>query len=64
VAGSVLGALVGLLAFGALADVDNRFGTAAVFTFLPAVALSTVIFTLPETLGHEPEWFWPDEGDG
>jgi MFS family permease len=62
VAGSVLGALVGLLVFGTLADVDNRFATAALVTFLPAVALSAVIFTLPETLGHEPEWFWPDEG--
>jgi len=61
VAGSVLGALVGLVAFGAVADVDNRFGTAAVITFVPAVVLSTVIFALPETRGHEPEFFWPAE---
>ena len=47
---------------GPSADVDNRFGTAAAVTFLPAMALSAVIYLLPETLGHEPEWFWPDEG--
>ena len=64
VAGSVLGAVVGLVVFGAVADVGNRFATAAVVTFLPAVALSMLIFLLPETRGHEPEWFWPDEGDG
>jgi len=62
VVGSVLGALVGLLLFGTVADIGNRFATAAVVTFLPAMALSLVIFTLPETLGHEPEWFWPAEG--
>ena len=62
VAGSVMGAVVGLVVFGAVADVGNRFGPAALITFLPALVLSGVIFFLPETRGHEPEWFWPEDG--
>ncbi len=61
VAGSVVGAVVGLVAFGAVADVGNQFATAAVAVVLPAVALSGLLFFLPETRGHEPEWFWPPE---
>ncbi len=60
VAGSVMGAVVGLVVFGAVADVGSRFGPAALITFLPAMALGGVIFLLPETRGHEPEWFWPE----
>jgi len=52
-----------LVVFGAIADVGNRFGPAAVFTFVPAMALSSLIYLLPETRGHEPEWFWPSEAD-
>jgi MFS family permease len=63
VVGSVLGAVLGLVVFGAVADVGNRFATASVVTFVPAMALSALIYLLPETRGHEPEWFWPDEGD-
>lgn len=63
VAASVVGAAVGLVAFGAIADLGNRFGPAAMATFLPAMALSSVIWFLPETLGHEPEWFWPPDGE-
>lgn len=55
VAAGVLGAVAGLLAFGAIADVGNRFGTAAVFTFLPALAFATLFGFLPETMGREPE---------
>ncbi|HEV3281443.1 MAG TPA: MFS transporter [Acidimicrobiales bacterium] len=62
VAASVIGAGVGLVAFGAVADVGHRFGPAALVTFLPAMCLSGLIYLLPETLGHEPEWFWPPEG--
>ncbi|MGH9081652.1 MAG: MFS transporter [Acidimicrobiales bacterium] len=62
VAVSVVGAGIGLIAFGAIVDVGNRFGPAALATFLPAMCLSGVIFFLPETLGHEPEWFWPPDG--
>ncbi len=63
VVGSVLGAVAGLVVFGAVADVGNRFATASVVTFLPAMAISALIYLLPETRGHEPEWFWPDDGD-
>jgi DHA1 family inner membrane transport protein len=59
VASSVLGAVIGLVVFGAVADVGNRFAPAALVTFLPAMALSSLIYLLPETRGHEPEWFWP-----
>ena len=62
VASSVVGAVVGLVAFGAIADVGNRFAPAALFTFIPAMALSGLLYFLPETRGHEPEWFWPTEG--
>jgi MFS family permease len=63
VVGSVLGAVAGLVVFGAVADVGNRFTTASVVTFVPAMAFSALIYLLPETRGHEPEWFWPAEGD-
>jgi hypothetical protein len=56
-----MGAVIGLVVFGAIADVGNRFAPAAVLTFLPAMALSSLIYLLPETRGHEPEWFWPSE---
>jgi len=61
VAGAVLGAVAGLLVFGAVADIGNRFTPAAIATFLPAMALSGLLWFLPETRGHEPEWFWPTE---
>ena len=64
VAGAVLGAVAGLVLFGAIADVGNRFAPAALVTFLPAMALSGLVWLLPETRGHEPEWFWPDEEGG
>jgi MFS family permease len=63
VASSVMGAVVGLVVFGAIADVGNRFAPAALITFVPAMALSSLIYLLPETRGHEPEWFWPAEID-
>ncbi len=63
VAGAVLGAVVGLVVFGAVADVGNRFAPAAIATFLPAMTLSGLLWLLPETRGHEPEWFWPAEVD-
>jgi MFS family permease len=61
VAGAVLGAVGGLLLFGTVADVGNRFAPAALVTFLPAMALSGLVWSLPETRGREPESFWPDE---
>jgi MFS family permease len=60
VAASVFGAVLGLVAFGALADVGNRFGLAAAVTFLPAAAAGGLFALVPETRGREPEELWPD----
>ncbi len=51
----VLGAAFGLVAFGAVADVENRFALAATLTFLPAAVASGLFFLVPETRGREPE---------
>jgi MFS family permease len=59
VAGAVLGAVAGLVLFGAVADVGNRFAPAALVTFLPAMAMSSLVWLLPETRGREPESLWP-----
>ena len=55
VAAGVMGASVGLLVFGGVADIGNRFLLAAAITFLPAAMLACVFWTLPETRGSEPE---------
>lgn len=60
VTAGVLGAVGGLVAFGAVADVGNRFADAAELTFLPAAAAAALFWFLPETKGHEPEALWPD----
>lgn len=60
VTAGVLGAVGGLVAFGAVADVGNRFAAAAELTFLPAAAAAALFWLLPETKGHEPESLWPD----
>jgi MFS family permease len=62
VAASVLGAVLGLVAFGVLAQVGTRFdGTrAAVIVFLPILAATLLFLALPETMGREPEDLWPD----
>ena len=64
VTAGVLGAVVGLVAFGAVADVGNRFAAAAELTFLPAAAAAGLFWLLPETKGHEPESLWPDGDPG
>jgi MFS family permease len=64
VTAGVLGAVVGLVAFGAVADVGNRFAAAAELTFLPAAAAAALFWFLPETKGHEPEGLWPDPAPG
>ena len=61
-AAGVIGAVVGLVAFGAVADVDNRFAIAAAVTFLPTVLAAALFWLLPETRGREPEDLWPNEG--
>lgn len=59
VAAQVLGAVVGLVAFGALESATGRFSLAALATFVP-VAFSVLLFLLlPETRGKEPEALWP-----
>ncbi len=55
----VVGAAAGLVAFGAVADIDNRFGLAAAVTFLPAALMAGLFWLLPETKGREPEDLWP-----
>jgi len=59
VAASVVGAVVGLVAFGAVADVGNRFAVGATATFLPAIAFIGLFLLLPETKGRELEELWP-----
>ena len=59
VAAGVLGAVTGLVVFGAVADVGDRFGLAAVLTFLPAAAAAGLFWLVPETRGKEPEDLWP-----
>jgi MFS family permease len=59
VTAGVLGAVAGLVAFGAVADVGNRFAFAADLTFLPIAAAAALFWLLPETKGREPESLWP-----
>jgi MFS family permease len=56
----VLGAVVGLLAFGAIADAGDRFDLAAVAVFGPAALVSALFLLLPETMGQELEESAPD----
>ena len=58
-AASVLGAVAGLVTFGAIADVGNHFALAADFTFLPAMLVAALFWTLPETKDRELEDLWP-----
>ena len=60
VTAGVLGAVGGLVAFGAVADVGNQFAAAAELTFLPTAAAAALFWFLPETKGHEPEALWPE----
>jgi MFS family permease len=59
VTAGVVGAVCGLIVFGAVADVGNRFALAAEVTFLPMVAAAALFWLLPETKGREPESLWP-----
>ena len=60
VAAGVLGAVTGLVAFGAVADAGRRFGVAGLVIFLPAALVMVLFWLLPETRGREPEDLWPD----
>jgi MFS family permease len=59
VTASVAGATVGLVAFGAIADVGNRFAVGGAATFLPVILAAGLFALLPETKGREPEDLWP-----
>jgi MFS family permease len=59
IASGVAGASVGLVVFGAVADVGNRFALAAAVTFLPVALCVGLFWLLPETRGREPEDLWP-----
>ena len=58
-AAGVLGAVAGLVIFGAVANANNQFGVAGVVTFLPAALVMGLFWLLPETRGREPEDLWP-----
>jgi MFS family permease len=62
VVASVVGAVVGLVVFGATAQVGHRFdGTrAGLITFVPVLAATALFLALPETKGREPEDLWPE----
>jgi MFS family permease len=59
-AAGVLGAVVGLVAFGAVARAGHPFAVAGLLTFLPAIPVMGLFWLLPETRGREPEDLWPD----
>ena len=58
-AAGVLGAVTGLVAFGAVAGAGHRFAIAGLVTFVPAALLMVLFWLLPETRGREPEDLWP-----
>jgi MFS family permease len=60
VAAAVLGAVAGLLAFGAVADVGNHFGLAALIVFPLTVPATALFWLVPETKGREPEEVSPE----
>jgi len=54
-AAGVLGAVAGLIIFGAVAEAVHRFAVAGLVTFLPAALVMVLFWLLPETRGVEPE---------
>jgi MFS family permease len=58
-AAGVLGAVTGLVAFGAVFGAGHSFAVAGLVTFLPAALLMGLFWLLPETRGREPEDLWP-----
>jgi MFS family permease len=54
-AAGVVGAVIGLVTFGAIADIGNRFALAATLTFIPAMFVAALFWALPETKGRELE---------
>lgn len=60
-AAGVLGAVVGLIVFGAVTRAGHPFAVAGLLTFLPAIPVMGLFWLLPETRGREPEDLWPDD---
>jgi MFS family permease len=60
-AAGVLGAVSGLVVFGAVAEAGHSFAVAGLVTFLPAALVMALFWLLPETRGSEPEDFWSAE---
>jgi MFS family permease len=58
-AAGVLGAVTGLVVFGAVVGAGHRFAAAGLVTFLPAALIMGLFWLLPETRGREPEDLWP-----
>ena len=58
-AAGVLGAVAGLVAFGAVVGAGHSFAVAGLVTFLPAALVMAAFWLLPETRGREPEDLWP-----
>jgi MFS family permease len=54
-AGGVLGAVTGLVAFGAVIGTGLSFAVAGLVTFAPAALVMALFWLLPETRGREPE---------
>ncbi|MGD0082371.1 MAG: MFS transporter [Acidimicrobiales bacterium] len=59
-AAGVAGAVAGLVVFGAVADIGNRWALSAIVVFLPAAAAAALFWLVPETRGREPEQLWPE----
>jgi MFS family permease len=59
VAAAVLGGIVGLLTFGAVADVGNRWAIGGLVTFVPVLLCTGLFALVPETKGRELEDLWP-----
>jgi MFS family permease len=58
-AAGVLGAVTGLVVFGAVVGAGHSFAVAGLVTFLPAALMMVLFRLLPETRGREPEDLWP-----
>jgi hypothetical protein len=58
-AAGVLGAVTGLVVFGAVAGAGHRVAVAGLVTFVPPALLMVLFWLLPETRGREPEDLWP-----
>ena len=61
VTAGVLGAVVGLVAFGAVADVGNRFASPRTWSSSRPPPAAALFWLVPETMGREPESLWPSD---